>query len=230
MLDSGTTFSYLPSAAFKAFSTAVGKAAEAKGLKPSPGSDPQVGSRATCMYVWRMAPHAWASTPAECHTALLPACLPACSHRYGAAATMRLLPLHGRWLSCRARCTHSMYCTFRGCLQYADICWKGAPESIHDLGSVFPAAEFIFGGGTVLHLTPLRYLFMMGTDSFCLGVFDNGASGTLIGGVSVRDVIVKVGRTGVDAGGRSMGAAAAAAARGRACGAGGASRSRPATL
>lgn len=118
VLDSGTTFSYLPAAAFKAFSTAVGKAAEAKGLKPSPGSDPN----------------------------------------------------------------------------YIDICWQGAPHDIHDLGSVFPSAVFTFGGGTVLHLTPMRYLFMMGTGSYCLGVFDNGVSGTLIGGVSVRDVIVKYDR------------------------------------
>ncbi len=83
--------------------------------------------------------------------------------------------------------------------QYNDICWKGAPDGFRDLDKFFPPAEFVFGGGAVLGLTPLRYLFASKPGEYCLGVFDNGMSGTLIGGVSVRDVVVTV-RGGVNKG------------------------------
>lgn len=44
VLDSGTTFSYVPTAAFTAFSAAVGKYAESKGLQRTSGADPQVSA------------------------------------------------------------------------------------------------------------------------------------------------------------------------------------------
>jgi hypothetical protein len=47
VLDSGTTFTYLPTAAFNSFSDLVDKAAKAKGLEKRPGADPQVQ---TCMH------------------------------------------------------------------------------------------------------------------------------------------------------------------------------------
>lgn len=43
VLDSGTTFAYLPSAAFTAFATMIKTAAAAAGLVSRPGADPQVG-------------------------------------------------------------------------------------------------------------------------------------------------------------------------------------------
>ncbi|MEW5312356.1 MAG: hypothetical protein WDW38_003997 [Sanguina aurantia] len=118
VLDSGTTFTYLPSAAFTAFSHAVNQHALAAGLKDAPGSDPQ----------------------------------------------------------------------------YKDICWKGAPEDLEQLGSVFPHVEFVFDQDMRLQLVPYRYLFLVGPGHLCLGVFDNGASGTLIGGITVRNVLVQYDR------------------------------------
>ncbi|EFJ40804.1 hypothetical protein VOLCADRAFT_99385, partial [Volvox carteri f. nagariensis] len=73
---------------------------------------------------------------------------------------------------------------------YNDICWKGAPDNFQGLENHFPSAEFVFGDNARLSLPPLRYLFVSRPGEYCLGVFDNGGSGTLIGGVSVRDVVV----------------------------------------
>ncbi|GFR53015.1 hypothetical protein Agub_g15707 [Astrephomene gubernaculifera] len=114
VLDSGTTFTYLPTDAFKAMSAAIGKYAEAHGLQRTPGADPQ----------------------------------------------------------------------------YNDICWKGARDGFQGLEEFFPPAEFVFAGNARLTLPPLRYLFLSRPSEYCLGFFDNGAAGTLIGGVSVRDVVV----------------------------------------
>lgn len=50
VVDSGTTFTYIPSAAFQGLVQMVDKAAKAKGLQRTPGSDPQVchGRCITC--------------------------------------------------------------------------------------------------------------------------------------------------------------------------------------
>ncbi|GIL60482.1 hypothetical protein Vafri_15027 [Volvox africanus] len=114
VLDSGTTFTYLPTEAFRAMSSAIKAFAESHGLQPTPGADPQ----------------------------------------------------------------------------YNDICWKGAPDDFQNLERHFPPADFVFGGNARLFLPPLRYLFLSRPGEYCLGVFDNGMSGTLIGGVSVRDVVI----------------------------------------
>ena len=45
VVDSGTTFTYLPTAAFQRFSKAVDAYAKSKGLKRTGGGDPQVGLR-----------------------------------------------------------------------------------------------------------------------------------------------------------------------------------------
>lgn len=118
VMDSGTTFTYLPTAAFNAFSAAVAAYVEKKGLVRIPGADPA----------------------------------------------------------------------------YQDICWKGAPVEFLDAGRVFPSAEFVFGGNCRLQLTPYRYLFMLRPGEYCLGIFDNGGSGALIGGITVRNVLVEYDR------------------------------------
>jgi len=47
-----------------------------------------------------------------------------------------------------------------------------------------------------LRTGPLNYLFMHTGESgaYCLGVFDNGASGTLLGGISFRNILVQYDR------------------------------------
>ena len=49
---------------------------------------------------------------------------------------------------------------------------------------------------THLRTGPLNYLFMHTGEAgaYCLGVFDNGAAGTLLGGISFRNVLVQYDR------------------------------------
>ena len=72
------------------------------------------------------------------------------------------------------------------------MCFKGAPENFVGLDAVFPTAALRFAGNATLSLPPYRYLFMVGRGAYCLGVFDNGDSGALIGGIAVRNVLVTV--------------------------------------
>jgi hypothetical protein len=115
VMDSGTTFTYLPTAVFKAFAGAVEAAVLKKGLKRTAGLDPQ----------------------------------------------------------------------------YDDICWKNAPTSFEALRSVFPTATLELQGGVVLELLPHRYLFMAAVGEYCLGMFDNKDHGTLIGSITVRNMLVE---------------------------------------
>jgi hypothetical protein len=68
---------------------------------------------------------------------------------------------------------------------------------MEDLDSVFPTMELRFKDGAVLPMKPLQYLFVLGPGAYCLGMFDNGNSGTLIGGITVRNVLVQVSSTSV---------------------------------
>eukprot|EP00798_Chlamydomonas_sp_ICE-L_P013245 gene13245-19081_t len=77
---------------------------------------------------------------------------------------------------------------------YNDICWQGAPTNWDDLESYFPPITFKFAEGAVLTSPPYRYLFKIGEGKYCLGLMDNGHGGTLIGGVSVRNVLVQYDR------------------------------------
>lgn len=49
-------------------------------------------------------------------------------------------------------------------------------------------------GNTTLRLGALNYLFVHGRvqGAYCLGVFDNGSQGTLLGGITFRNVYVQV--------------------------------------
>lgn len=42
---------------------------------------------------------------------------------------------------------------------------------------------------------PLNYLFMHTAEAgaYCLGIFDNGQAGTLLGGITFRNILVEVG-------------------------------------
>lgn len=88
-----------------------------------------------------------------------------------------------------------------GCMNATLMQLEPEPGSIHLPGwtfkfsasvdlSVFVAAT---AGGTVLQLRPLQYLFYVRYSTYCLGVFDNGNSGALIGGIAVRNVLTQVG-------------------------------------
>ena len=90
-----------------------------------------------------------------------------------------------------------------------DVCFQreGATESapivtMANLGEYYPPLTIAFAGdGASLVLPPSNYLFVHGKKpgAFCLGVMDNKGQGTLIGGISVRDVLVEYDKT-VDGG------------------------------
>lgn len=48
--------------------------------------------------------------------------------------------------------------------------------------------------GTLLTVPPLNYLFVhtREANAYCLGMFNNGESGTLLGGITFRDFLVQV--------------------------------------
>ncbi|CAK0779405.1 hypothetical protein CVIRNUC_004765 [Coccomyxa viridis] len=124
VLDSGTTFTYLPTDAFQSFKESVTAFALEHGLKSVKGPDPK----------------------------------------------------------------------------FHDICFGGAPAMGHQepelLDAVFPSFELRFADDVRLKTGPLNYLFMHTGESgaYCLGVFDNGASGTLLGGISFRNILVQYDR------------------------------------
>ena len=79
-----------------------------------------------------------------------------------------------------------------------DVCYGAsagtAPSpTLDSLENFFPTLTVAFEGGASLALPPANYLFIHGkiAGAFCVGVMDNGRAGTLIGGVTVRDVVVE---------------------------------------
>lgn len=75
---------------------------------------------------------------------------------------------------------------------FADVCYD-APDAVSSgLGSLFPNMTLSFDG-LQLTLPPDNYLFAWGPgrgSAFCVGVFDNGQAGALLGALLVRDVLV----------------------------------------
>ena len=86
-----------------------------------------------------------------------------------------------------------------------DVCFQreGATEiepiiTMANLGEYYPPLTIAFDGeGASLVLPPSNYLFVHGKKpgAFCLGIMDNKQQGTLIGGISVRDVLVEYDKT-----------------------------------
>jgi len=134
VLDSGTTFTFLPSPAYKALVGAVGDAAAALGGERVPGPDPA----------------------------------------------------------------------------FPDACWGGLPTQAGAwAGAALPNVTLVLGGedgedgGAPLTLPPRNYLFPhpARAGAACLGVFDNGGAGTILGGITFLDVLVQLDRDGGGAAG-----------------------------
>jgi hypothetical protein len=77
---------------------------------------------------------------------------------------------------------------------YTDICWAGGPLNPAELRRFFPVMSFVLEDEFELHLEPINYLFIHThlPGGYCLGLFDNGNSGTLLGGISFRNILVEV--------------------------------------
>ncbi|KAK9808090.1 hypothetical protein WJX73_004596 [Symbiochloris irregularis] len=82
--------------------------------------------------------------------------------------------------------------------KFKDVCFGGAPtvDKAAELEEVFPVMRLKLAGAVDLRLGPLTYLFMHAAEAgaYCLGVFDNGASGTLLGGITFRNTLVQYDR------------------------------------
>eukprot|EP00899_Mesostigma_viride_P004461 jgi/Mesvir1/14015/Mv21630-RA.2 len=74
---------------------------------------------------------------------------------------------------------------------YPDICFGNAGTQ-DQLEQSFPLLTISFYGNVVVQLQPVDYLFQHAVmpNAYCLGFFDNGRQGTLIGGVAVRNKLV----------------------------------------
>jgi|TARA_B110000977_G_scaffold120628_1_gene155247 hypothetical protein len=135
VLDSGTTFTYVPTPVFTSFKTLLdGHIASDKKLVPVPGPDPDFPED-VC---------------------------------YGVAA------LDGENLH-ESNSAHDLRPTEK------------------TLQNFFPNLTLAFVGELSLNLPPGNYLFIHGKidNAFCLGVMDNGESGTLVGGITTRNVLVE---------------------------------------
>lgn len=171
VFDSGTTFSYLPSPVFRAFTAALGVALAGKGLTKGAGPDPAVRRGvALLLPATRRCPRRTCSR--------LPS--PPVSRSQRRQAKLAAHPPPCPALPGPSRAP-----------QYPDVCWRGAPDGFAGLDAIFPTARLVFGGGAALTLRPHRYLFLVARGEYCLGVFDNGAAGTLIGGIAVRNALVQ---------------------------------------
>ncbi|KHG05352.1 hypothetical protein F383_31391 [Gossypium arboreum] len=75
---------------------------------------------------------------------------------------------------------------------YDDICFSGAGRDVSQLSKSFPEVEMVFNNGNKLLLSPENYLFrhtkLIG--AYCLGIFANTESTTLLGGIVVRNTLV----------------------------------------
>lgn len=75
---------------------------------------------------------------------------------------------------------------------YNDICFSGAGRDVSQLSKAFPEVDMVFSNGQKLSLTPENYLFQHTKvhGAYCLGIFRNGDSTTLLGGIIVRNTLV----------------------------------------
>ncbi|XVF64153.1 hypothetical protein PTKIN_Ptkin09bG0144800 [Pterospermum kingtungense] len=75
---------------------------------------------------------------------------------------------------------------------YNDICFSGAGSDVSQLSKIFPEVAMVFNNGKKLLLSPENYLFRHTKVSggYCLGIFPNTESTTLLGGIVVRNTLV----------------------------------------
>ncbi|KAE8653950.1 putative pumilio-like protein 7 [Hibiscus syriacus] len=80
---------------------------------------------------------------------------------------------------------------------FDDICISGAGRDVSNLSKVFPEVEMVFNNGNKLLLSPENYLFRHTklSGAYCLGIFPNTESTTLLGGIVVRNTLVTYDRS-----------------------------------
>lgn len=84
---------------------------------------------------------------------------------------------------------------------FVDVCYQlpgASMEALEKLTTPFPNVTLDMEGAA-LQLPPQNYLFAWGErkpDAFCLGVFDNGDQGVLLGAIAARDMLITYDRGG----------------------------------
>ncbi|XP_060674628.1 aspartic proteinase 36 isoform X1 [Ziziphus jujuba] len=75
---------------------------------------------------------------------------------------------------------------------YNDICFSGAGRDVTQLSKIFPEVDMVFNNGQKWSLSPENYLFRYTkvSGAYCLGIFKNADSTTLLGGILVRNTLV----------------------------------------
>ncbi|XP_039015457.1 protein ASPARTIC PROTEASE IN GUARD CELL 2-like [Hibiscus syriacus] len=75
---------------------------------------------------------------------------------------------------------------------FDDICVSGAGRDVSQLSKTFPEVEMVFKNGNKLLLSPENYLFRHTrlSGAYCLGIFPNSESTTLLGGIVARNTLV----------------------------------------
>ncbi|CAN8267785.1 unnamed protein product [Cochlearia groenlandica] len=75
---------------------------------------------------------------------------------------------------------------------YDDICFSGAGRDVAEIHNFFPEIDMEFGNGQKLILSPENYLFRHTKvrGAYCLGIFPDRDSTTLLGGIVVRNTLV----------------------------------------
>ncbi|KAE8656125.1 putative RNA binding protein [Hibiscus syriacus] len=75
---------------------------------------------------------------------------------------------------------------------FDDTCVSGAGRDVSQLSKIFPEVELVFNNGNKLLLSPENYLFRHRklSGAYCLGIFPNTESTTLLGGIVVRNTLV----------------------------------------
>ncbi|KAE8679906.1 putative pumilio-like protein 7 [Hibiscus syriacus] len=75
---------------------------------------------------------------------------------------------------------------------FHDICVSGAGRDVSQLSKIFPEVEMVLNNGNKLLLSPENYLFRHTklSGAYCLGIFPNSESTTLLGGIVVRNTLV----------------------------------------
>ncbi|KAL1207891.1 Aspartic proteinase 39 [Cardamine amara subsp. amara] len=75
---------------------------------------------------------------------------------------------------------------------YDDVCFSGAGRDVSEIDKYFPEIAMEFGNGQKLILSPENYLFRHTKvrGAYCLGIFPDRDSTTLLGGIVVRNTLV----------------------------------------
>ncbi|XP_010481906.1 PREDICTED: aspartic proteinase-like protein 2 isoform X2 [Camelina sativa] len=75
---------------------------------------------------------------------------------------------------------------------YDDVCFSGAGRDVAEIHNFFPEIAMEFGNGQNLILSPENYLFRHTKvrGAYCLGIFPDRDSTTLLGGIVVRNTLV----------------------------------------